>query len=86
MNGAADAIENRLIPAVGTARGKVAEWGGDLRDSAAYNDEIAKVAKSIDQVGIAADGSAMDLETFIGVHDDRKIPELDASIRTWWAG
>lgn len=86
MNGAADAIENRLIPAVGTARGKVAEWGGDLRDSAAYNDEIAKVAKSIDQVGIAADGSAMDLETFIGVHDDRKIPELDASIRSLVGG
>lgn len=86
MNGAADAIENRLIPAVGTARGKVAEWGGDLRDSAAYNDEIAKVAKSIDQVGIAADGSAMDLETFIGVHDDRKIPELDASIRNLVGG
>ncbi|ORL86109.1 hypothetical protein A5N78_20605 [Prescottella equi] len=86
MNGAADAIENRLIPAVGTARGKVAEWGGDLRDSAAYNDEIAKVAKSIDQVGIAADGSAMDLETFIGVHDDRRIPELDASIRSLVGG
>lgn len=74
-------IDNTLAPSIENARGRFNDFAGDMKLSAAFNDEVAKVAKSISDVGIAADGSAMDLETFIGVHDDRRIPELDASIR-----
>ncbi|MGW2095781.1 phage tail tape measure protein [Promicromonospora sukumoe] len=79
---AADGIRNNLLPGLEQARGKVAEFGGQLRDSAAYNDEIAKVSKAIGDVGVAADGSKLDLEGWLGVIDTRKIPELDASVKS----
>ncbi|BCN57129.1 phage tail tape measure protein [Prescottella equi] len=72
-----DFIHNTLIPAVGTARGKVAEWGGDLRDSAAYNDEIAKVAKAIGDVGVALDGSKAKLEGWNGQVDQANKAQVD---------
>lgn len=79
---AADGIRNNLLPGLEQARGKVAEFGGQLRDSAAYNDEIAKVSKAIGDVGVAADGSTIDLEGWLGALDTRKIPELDASVKS----
>lgn len=79
-----DFIHNTLIPAVGAARGKVADWGGDLRDSAAYNDQIAKVAKAIGDVGIAADGSAINLAGWNGKVDQasRAQVEMDKGLRS----
>lgn len=74
-------IDNTLAPSIENARGRFNEFAGDMKNSAAYNDEIAKVAKAIGDVGTAADGSTMDLDGWIGVFDDRRIPELEDGIK-----
>ncbi|MCW2300648.1 phage tail tape measure protein [Rhodococcus erythropolis] len=82
LNQGADFVDNTLVPAVDAAQGRFNEFAGDMKLSAAFNDESAKVVKSINDVGIAADGSKMDLDGWIGIFDNKAAPEgFDASIR-----
>jgi phage-related minor tail protein len=82
LNQGADFVDNTLVPAVDAAQNRFNEFAGDMKLSAAFNDESAKVVKSINDVGIAADGSKMDLDGWIGVFDNKAAPEgFDASIR-----
>ncbi|MCK8675133.1 phage tail tape measure protein [Rhodococcus sp. HM1] len=73
MNAGADGIENRLIPAVGAAQDRFNDFAGDLKLSAAFNDEIQKVNDAISEVGIAIDGSTVKIENFNGTLD-KSIP------------
>ena len=82
LNQGADFVDNTLVPAVDAAQNRFNEFAGDMKLSAAFNDESAKVVKAINDVGIAADGSKMDLDGWIGVFDNKAAPEgFDASIR-----
>lgn len=83
LNGAAAGVRDSLIPVLGTARDKVAEWGGALKDSAAYNDQIGKVGKAIGEVGVALDGSTIKLEGWNGKVDqaNRAQVDMDKGIR-----
>ena len=82
LEGAADGIHDTLLPALDSAQDRFNEFAGDMKLSAAFNDESAKVVKAINDVGIAADGSKMDLDGWIGVFDNKAAPEgFDASIR-----
>ncbi len=77
----ADFIEGTLMPGLDTAQARFNEFGTNLEVSARFNDEIAKVNKAISEVGVAADGSTMDLETFIGSLDPKGAPaELTAQV------
>ncbi|PCK27862.1 phage tail tape measure protein [Rhodococcus qingshengii] len=82
LQGAADFVEGPLLDAVNKGQERFNEFAGDMKLSAAFNDESAKVVKAINDVGIAADGSKMDLDGWIGVFDNKAAPEgFDASIR-----
>lgn len=73
MTTGADAIRNKLIPGLETAQQKFNEFGGDFKQSAAFNDEIAKVNSAISEVGVAADGSTLKLDAWKGAID-RSVP------------
>ncbi len=62
----ADFIDNTLIPGVDSAQSRFNDFAGDMKLSAAFNDESAKVSKAISDIGVAADGTTMDLEAFTG--------------------
>lgn len=82
LNQGADFVDNTLVPAVDQAQNRFNEFAGDMKLSAAFNDESAKVVKAINDVGVAADGSKMDLDGWIGIFDNKAAPEgFDASIR-----
>lgn len=82
MGGIAQSIDDNVIPGLDKAQERFNQVAGDMKLSAAFNDESAKVVKAINDVGIAADGSKMDLDGWIGVFDNKAAPEgFDASIR-----
>uniref|UniRef100_UPI000AFC6CF6 acylphosphatase n=1 Tax=Rhodococcus phenolicus TaxID=263849 RepID=UPI000AFC6CF6 len=73
MNAGADGIEQRLIPALNRGQDRFNDFAGDLKLSAAFNDEIQKVNDAISEVGIGLDGSAVKIENFNGALD-KSIP------------
>ncbi len=77
-----DFIDGPLADGLDAGQERFNEFAGDMKLSAAFNDESAKVVKAINDVGIAADGSKMDLDGWIGIFDNKAAPEgFDASIR-----
>ncbi|MBV6758351.1 phage tail tape measure protein [Rhodococcus opacus] len=66
LNKGADAIDQRLRPALDGAQERFNDFGMDVKTSAAFNDASAKMTNAINAVGVAADGSLMDLEKFTG--------------------
>ncbi|WP_051637713.1 phage tail tape measure protein [Rhodococcus sp. UNC363MFTsu5.1] len=83
MTQGADAIRNKLIPALDEQQARFNEFGGDFKMSAAFNDEITKVNKTIADVGIAADGSTLQLQNWSGAID-RSVPaqvQMEAQLR-----
>ncbi|SNS39980.1 phage tail tape measure protein [Rhodococcoides kyotonense] len=83
LTGAANAINDTLIPALQSGRERFNEFTGDMKLSAAFNDESAKVASTIAGIGIAADGTTMQLENFNGQidHTNTAQHEMDLAAR-----
>ncbi len=69
LEGAADGIHDTLIPALGQAQDRFNEFAGDMKLSAAFNDESAKVNKAIADIGVGADGAAIKIENWTGSID-----------------
>lgn len=65
----ADFIDNTLIPGVNDAQDRFNDFAGDLKLSAAFNDEIQKVNDKISEFGVSADGSAVKIENWTGKLD-----------------
>lgn len=73
LNSVADGIEQKLLPALDESHRRWNVLGGRQVVSAAFNDEVAKVNKTIADVGITADGSTLQLQNWTGAID-RSIP------------
>lgn len=73
LNKGADFIDDTLIPAVDNAQDRFNGFAGNLKLSAAFNDEIAKVNDVIDNFGAGLDGSQTQIENWTGSLD-RSIP------------
>lgn len=69
MNFGADGIEQRLIPALDQGRERFNEFAGNMKLSAAFNDEAAKVAKAIGDIGVQSDGTLAKIENWNGALD-----------------
>ena len=69
LEGAADGIHDTLIPALGQAQDRFNEFAGDMKLSAAFNDESAKVNKAIADIAIGADGASIKIENWTGAID-----------------
>ncbi|AOD23807.1 hypothetical protein IM25_21315 [Rhodococcus sp. p52] len=69
MNAGADAIDNKLIPALGVGQERFNEFAGNMKLSAAFNDEIQKVNNSIASVGVTADGTQIKIQGWTGSLD-----------------
>ncbi|MGM5065734.1 phage tail tape measure protein [Rhodococcus qingshengii] len=69
LTGAADGIHDTLIPALDSAQSRFNEFAGDMKLSAAFNDESAKVNKAIAEIGVGADGAAIKIENWTGSID-----------------
>ncbi|MDV6276370.1 phage tail tape measure protein [Rhodococcus erythropolis] len=81
LQGAADFVEGPLMDAVNKGQERFNEFAGDMKLSAAFNDESAKVNKAIAEVGVTADGTAMDLKNWSGAASDMVPPALTDSLR-----
>ncbi|OZC62362.1 hypothetical protein CH267_02155 [Rhodococcus sp. 06-621-2] len=83
LTGAANAIHDTLIPGLQAGQERFNEFAGNMKLSAAFNDQSAKVAASIAGIGIAADGSTMDLSNFNGQidHTNTAQHEMDLTAR-----
>lgn len=69
LNQGADFVDNTLVPAVDQAQNRFNEFAGDMKLSAAFNDESAKVNKAIADIAIGADGAAIKIENWTGSID-----------------
>lgn len=69
LNQGADFVDNPLVPAVDAAQNRFNEFAGDMKLSAAFNDESAKVNKAIADIGVGADGAAIKIENWTGSID-----------------
>ncbi|MBX9147755.1 phage tail tape measure protein [Rhodococcus qingshengii] len=69
LTGAASTIREDLIPALGAAQERTNGFLDGMKLSAAFNDQSAKVIKSIGEIGVAVDGSAMKIENWNGAID-----------------
>lgn len=69
LNQGADFVDNTLVPAVDAAQNRFNEFAGDMKLSAAFNDESAKVNKAIADIGVGADGAAIKIENWTGSID-----------------
>ncbi|MFB7860113.1 MULTISPECIES: phage tail tape measure protein [Actinomycetes] len=69
LNQGADFVDNTLVPAVDAAQNRFNEFAGDMKLSAAFNDESAKVNKAIAEIGVGADGAAIKIENWTGSID-----------------
>ena len=65
----ADFIDNTLIPGVNDAQDRFNDFAGDMKLSAAFNDEAAKVAKAIGDIGVQSDGTLAKIENWNGALD-----------------
>ncbi|MHD0300759.1 phage tail tape measure protein, partial [Rhodococcus qingshengii] len=65
----ADGVHNTLIPALDQAQDRFNEFAGDMKLSAAFNDESAKVSKAIAEIGVGADGASIKIENWTGSID-----------------
>lgn len=66
LRSAADGVHDTLIPALGDAQERFNEFAGDMKLSAAFNDESAKVSKAIAQIGTDAYGNTLKLQGWTG--------------------
>ncbi|MBY6385458.1 phage tail tape measure protein [Rhodococcus erythropolis] len=69
LNEGADFVDNTLVPTVDQAQNRFNEFAGDMKLSAAFNDESAKVNKAIADIGVGADGAAIKIENWTGSID-----------------
>lgn len=83
LTGAANTINDDLIPGLQAGQERFNEFAGNMKLSAAFNDESAKVAAAISGIGVAADGSTMDLSNFNGQidHANTAQHEMDIAAR-----
>ncbi|OZC84499.1 hypothetical protein CH282_15290 [Rhodococcus sp. 06-418-1B] len=77
----ADVIDGTLIPGIDSAQERFNQFAGDMKLSAAFNDESAKVSAAIADIGVQADGTKMNLEGFTGAANEMVPPGLADSIR-----
>lgn len=69
LQGAADFVEGPLLDAVNKGQERFNEFAGDMKLSAAFNDESAKVNKAIADIGVGADGAVIKIENWTGAID-----------------
>jgi hypothetical protein len=69
MGGIATSIDETVIPGLDKAQERFNEFAGDMKLSAAFNDESAKVVKAIADIGVGADGSSIKIENWTGAID-----------------
>ncbi|MBT9293658.1 phage tail tape measure protein [Rhodococcus sp. GOMB7] len=69
LTGAASTIREDLIPALGAAQERTNGFLDGMKLSAAFNDQTAKVTKSIGEIGVAVDGSVIKIENWNGAID-----------------
>lgn len=69
LSGTADTIREDYIPALGAAQDRTNGFIDELKLSAAFNDQTAKVTKSIGEIGVAVDGSVIKIENWNGAID-----------------
>ncbi|MYV30700.1 hypothetical protein GQ649_26135 [Rhodococcus sp. DSM 6344] len=69
MGGIAQSIDDNVIPGLDKAQERFNQVAGDMKLSAAFNDESAKVNKAIADIGVGADGAAIKIENWTGSID-----------------
>lgn len=69
LNQGADFVDNTLVPSLDKAQERFNEFAGDMKLSAAFNDQSAKVNKAIAEIGVGADGAAIKIENWTGSID-----------------
>ncbi|AUM18222.1 phage tail tape measure protein [Rhodococcus ruber] len=65
----ADFIEGTLVPGLDTVQDRFNEFGEGVKNSAGFNDALAKVDGVISKVGVGIDGATLKLEGFTGAID-----------------
>ncbi len=65
----ADFIDNTLVPGLDTVQNRFNEFGEGVKNSAGFNDALAKVDGTISKIGVGIDGAALKLEGFTGAID-----------------
>jgi len=69
MGGIAQSIDDNVIPGLDKAQERFNQFAGEMKLSAAFNDESAKVSKAISDIGIGADGNSIKIENWTGAID-----------------
>ncbi|MFJ7622745.1 hypothetical protein ACIQYZ_28520 [Rhodococcus erythropolis] len=69
MGGIAQSIDDNVIPGLDKAQERFNQVAGDMKLSAAFNDESAKVNKAIADIGVGADGASIKIENWTGSID-----------------
>ena len=69
LRGLAQDIRGPVIDAVDSAQDRFNDFAGNMKLSAAFNDESAKVSKAIGEIGVDADGAALKLDGWTGSID-----------------
>jgi len=69
LNQGADFVDNTLVPSLDKAQERFNEFAGDMKLSAAFNDQSAKVNKAIADIGVGADGASIKIENWTGAID-----------------
>jgi phage-related minor tail protein len=62
-------LDGPLTDAINNGQGRFNEFAGDMKLSAAFSDESAKVNKAIADIGVGADGAAIKIENWTGSID-----------------
>ncbi|WP_395705441.1 phage tail tape measure protein [Rhodococcus ruber] len=65
----ADFIEGTLVPGLDTVQNRFNEFGEGVKNSAGFNDALAKVDGTISKIGVGIDGAALKLDGFTGAID-----------------
>ncbi|MFE7746875.1 phage tail tape measure protein [Nocardia sp. NPDC057455] len=88
LNAGADAIDTKLIPGLDTAQDRFNRFGENVRASAAYNDAAARLSAAINDIGVAADGSAIRITNWTGAIDTSNAAQvqMEQQIRGLVAG
>ncbi|MDV7197034.1 phage tail tape measure protein [Rhodococcus kroppenstedtii] len=81
LRSASEFVGGEMVDALDQGQRRFNEVAGNMRLSAAFNDESAKVSAAIAEIGVAADGSMMKVENFTGAATEMLPPGLTSSVR-----
>ncbi|MFH5231884.1 phage tail tape measure protein [Antrihabitans spumae] len=76
MRAGADGIRNTVVPALGEAQERFNQFAGEMKLSAAFNDQAAKVNSAIGEIGMGIDGASIKIENWTGAIDRSNVQQV----------